>query len=69
MSDLLHADTAETYKGALHLAMFGLATTFAGYNLGALSVRPTRRLAFNTVVYLALMVLEGAQTHQHWSNT
>ncbi len=69
MSDLLREHTGEGYKGGLHLAMFGLAAMFTGYNLGALLVRPEKRLAFNAAVYLALMALETKQVHQHWSQS
>lgn len=64
--ELLAVGAGETYKGGVHLAMFALAASFTAYNLGALLSRPTRQLAFNTLVYGGLMVLEARQVRQHW---
>lgn len=64
--DLLHADSAEGFKGGLHFAMGMLAATFTLYNAGAYIVRPSRRLALNTLVYAGLVVLEARQTRCHW---
>lgn len=65
--ELLAAGNNEVFKGAVHLALFSLASAFTLYNAGALFSRPTRQLAFNTVIYAGLMALEARQVRQHWS--
>lgn len=68
MNDLLHRDTGEVYKGSIHLALFGLASICAAYNLGALSVRPEWRLGANTGIYLALALFEAKQVRAHFGS-
>jgi hypothetical protein len=65
MADVLHAKCQESYKLSLHLSMFGLATTFGLYNLGAFFERPERHLAVNTVLYTGLAAWEVLQVYRH----
>jgi hypothetical protein len=67
VTDVLHKDVSETYKGSVHLALFGLASVCAAYNLGACVVRPEWRLGVNAAGYALLMAIEAAQIKAHWS--
>jgi hypothetical protein len=67
VTDLLHDKTAETFKGSIHMALFGLAAVCAAYNAGAAAVRPSRRLTVQAVGYALLAAFEARQTRNHWS--
>lgn len=64
--DILQADVCEVYKGSIHLALFALASICAAYNVGAVYLRPDKRLVMNALTYTGLAVLEARQVRHHW---
>lgn len=60
-------NSGELFKGGVHSVMGGLAAAFALYNLMAFSQTKEKRNAANVAIYASLFVLEGFQTHFHWS--
>lgn len=69
MNELLHQETGEVYKGSIHLALFALASICAAYNVGAVCLRPDKRLVMNALTYTGLAVLEARQVRHHWGRT
>lgn len=60
---------SETFRGGVHYAIAGLATTCMLYNALAYMTRKEPRLLVNVIVYSALLVFETAQTRRHWGGT
>lgn len=58
-------DVSERFKGSVHLALFGLASVCAAYNVGAFLHRKEWRLGINAVGYVALMAIETMQIEAH----
>ena len=67
-TDLLCTDArSETFKGSIHLALFGLAAICAAYNAGACVLHPCRRLTQQALGYGALAAFEATQVFAHFS--
>lgn len=66
--DLLQTDSrSEFYKGAIHLALFALASVCVAYNCGACVLRPCRRLTYQALLYGALAAHEASQVKAHFA--
>lgn len=63
--DITREGESEPFKGAVHLALFGLCVAAGLYNVAALQARPSRRLAFNSLLYGALAAHEARQVLSH----
>ena len=57
----------DTFKGAIHGAVFALTALMTAYNLIAYRRRPTTRLALNTLLYGTIAVVEVGQVVTHVS--
>lgn len=67
MTELLLAGSAETFKGLVHLALFGLCCVCLFYNLGVVLSRPATLNVICVVVYTFMVVFEAVMVHLHWS--
>lgn len=57
----------DDFKGAIHVAVFGMAAAMTLWNLGRWFATGTVTHAVNTSVYLCLAGFEVRQIRVHWS--
>lgn len=67
-NDLFNCGVSEGYKGGIHLAMFGLLSICAAYNLGCAVTRSSKRLRNQFAYYTIAAIYEAIQVRQHWGN-
>lgn len=62
---MLAADEHEGLKATVHIALGTLAFACVAYNTAAWLTRREKHLAFNAVIYAALLGLEWQQVRRH----
>ena len=58
---------SEPLKGYCHAATAALLAIMTVYNVTAWYYRRERQLAFNSIIYLAGLCLEGKKTYNHFT--
>jgi hypothetical protein len=65
MEDVVVFSQEETFKFAVHLALFGVTVTAGVYNLGTYLAHNRRQNLTNVIVYTALAAFEVYQMQVH----
>lgn len=64
--DLFNCGVSEGYKGGIHLAMFGLFSICAAYNLGCAFTRSSSKSRNQFAYYTIAAMYEATQVRAHW---